>query len=267
MITERKAANPIRGWLGQVGKAIVQGMSILVLASSLGAETPLWAQAAREPAPKSKTQRKGQGQGDLNKQFENPDVPSFVKRFESESREVYTQRDKVIKSLGLRPGMAVADVGAGTGFYTRLFADKVGKEGKVYAVDISAPFLKHIAEVSKNQGQSQVRTVLGGQETTNLPENSVDLVFICDTYHHFEKPQAVLSSIHRALKPGGALVVIDFDRRPGQSSEFVMGHIRAAKEVFFQEIEQAGFKRLETPDAPRFEENFFARFRKIEKTP
>lgn len=249
--------------LGRGPAAIVALVSCIVLVSGIGRETPCSAQTT----PKAKSQRKEQGKGEINKQFENPDVPSFVKRFESESREVFTQRENVIRALSLRPGMAVADVGAGTGFYTRLFADKVGKEGAVYAVDISASFLKHIAEESKKQGQSQVKTVLGAQDTTNLPKASVDLVFICDTYHHFEKPGVVLASIHQALKPGGMLVVIDFDRRPGKSSEFVLGHIRASKEVFFQEIEQAGFNQTDTPDAPKFEENFFAKFRKVETTP
>ena len=82
--------------------------------------------------------------------------------------------------------MAVADVGAGTGLFTRLFAEQVGPEGKVYAVDISKEFLDHIAAQAKAKGQAQVVTVRGTQDSTNLPAGSVDLVFLCDVYHHLE---------------------------------------------------------------------------------
>ena len=113
------------------------------------------------------------------------------------------------------------DVGAGTGFYARLFAAQVGPEGKVYAVDIAPAFLKYIADRAKKDGQDKViTTIQGTQDDTKLPPNSVDLVFTSDTYHHLEKPAVVLASIHRALKSGGRLAVIDFDRHEG-ASDFV----------------------------------------------
>lgn len=198
----------------------------------------------------------------INDPFKNPDVAEFVKRFESNDREVYARRQQIADAVGARPGMAVADVGAGTGVFTRLLAQAVGPRGKVYAVDISGPFLKHVADESKRLGQEQVQTVQGKSDTTNLPAGSVDLVFICDTYHHFEQPAKMLASIHQALRPGGQLVVVEFDRREGKSSKFVLEHIRAAKEVFLSEIEAAGFERVDQPGAPVLKENFFQRFRK-----
>jgi len=206
---------------------------------------------------------------EINKPFERPgvDVKGYVRRFESDDREVYAKRNEIAKALDLKPGMAVADVGAGTGPFTRLFAEKVGKEGRVYAVDISRDFLKHIAEESKKLGQTQVETVLGSQDGTNLKPGSVDLVYICDVFHHFEAPEKMLASIHQALRPGGTFALIEFDRVEGKSSDFVLKHVRASQKEFIREIEAAGFKldKSRTGEEPKFKENFFARFRRIDK--
>jgi SAM-dependent methyltransferase len=87
-------------------------------------------------------------------------------------------------------------------------------------------------------------------------------VFICDTYHHFEDPDAVLGSIRRAIKPGGRLAIVEFDRREGVSSPFIMDHVRADKETFIREIREAGFRPIDLDPAalPPFEENFLAIF-------
>jgi ubiquinone/menaquinone biosynthesis C-methylase UbiE len=181
------------------------------------------------------------------------------------SREVSARRGEIVKAVEVGAGQAVADIGAGTGLFTREFAKAVGAEGRVYAVDISPAFLKHIAEEAKKAGQEKViETVLGAQDGTNLAAGTVDVVFICDTYHHFDDPKAMLASIRQALRPGGRLYVIDFDR-DGDASEFVKNHVRAAKEVFFGEIEGAGFEKFEPPAAPELKENFFAAFRRVEK--
>ena len=170
------------------------------------------------------------------------------------------KRHEIAKALRLKRGMAVADVGAGTGLFTRLFAELVGPEGKVYAVDISKEFLDYIAAQAKAKGQAQVVTVRGTQDSTNLPAGSVDLVFLCDVYHHLEDHEKVLSSIHRALRPGGSLVLVEFDRIEGKSSDFVLKHIRAGQAEFRREIESAGFESVDTPPGPKLRENFFARF-------
>lgn len=189
------------------------------------------------------------------------DVAEWLGRFEVESREVYACRERVLDACGIRRGQSVADIGAGTGFYSRLFADAVTVEGWVYAVDISPRFLQHINEKGHDDGVQNLTAVLCSDRSINLPPGSVDLAFICDTYHHFEHPSSTLESIRRALKKGGALIVIDFERIPGKSREFIMNHVRAGKEVFRDEIERAGFQFVEEVAIPGFEENYFLRFR------
>lgn len=200
----------------------------------------------------------------INDRFLDPqlDVSEWLGRFEIESREVYAARTRVLDACGIKPGMAVADIGAGTGFYSRLFAAAAGDEGWVYAVDISPRFLEHINHQAQQENLRNLTCVLCTDRSSNLPPNSVDVVFICDTYHHFEHPQLTLASIHQALKPGGRLIVIDFERIPGVSREFILGHVRAGKEVFQSEIVEAGFSQIDEVRIPTFQENYLLRFQK-----
>jgi len=200
----------------------------------------------------------------INEGFLDPalKVEDWLKRFEVESREVFQARDSVVAACRIRKGMTIADIGAGTGLYTRLFSEATGPEGWVYAVDISGPFLKHIVARARQEKQENISAVLSPEDSVALPPNSIDLAFICDTYHHFEYPRGTLASLVRALKKGGTVVVIDFERIEGQSREWVVGHVRAGKEVFRKEIEEAGLSLVDEVTVEGFEENYFLRFRK-----
>jgi ubiquinone/menaquinone biosynthesis C-methylase UbiE len=180
----------------------------------------------------------------------------------SESREIYTQRAALADLLALRPGMAVADVGAGSGFMVEEFARRVGAAGKVYAVDINAKLLERIAANAKQHSLSQIQTVLTPEDAVNLPAGSVDLIFICDTYHHFEYPQKSLAGVHRALRAGGELILIEFHREPGQSPGWILEHVRAGQTEFTREIEAAGFAFVRVEPAPFLTQNYVLRFRK-----
>ncbi len=159
--------------------------------------------------------------------------------------------------------MVVADIGAGTGLYSRMFAQKVGEKGLVLAVDITEKFVKHVDETSRAQGVKNVKGVLCKPDSAELPDNSVDLAFICDTYHHFEFPEKTMRSIHKALKPGGQVVLIDFRRIEGKSTDWVLGHVRAGQEVFTREIVAAGFKQVDEKK-DLLKESYFVRFEKVE---
>jgi ubiquinone/menaquinone biosynthesis C-methylase UbiE len=179
----------------------------------------------------------------INEPFKNPDVEKFQKTFEGESREVFVLREKIVAACGVNRGMVVADIGAGTGIHTRLFSRAVGDDGQVYAVDIAAKFLEHIRKTSRDAGLRNITPVLCDEDSVNLPLSSVDVAFVCDTYHHFEYPQKTLASLYRALKPGGKLVVVDFIRIAGKSSAWVLNHVRAGQEVVEKELTDAGFRK------------------------
>lgn len=199
----------------------------------------------------------------INDEYPKQGVETWVERFESESREIYQHRGDIVNAVSPKPGMAIADVGAGTGFFTELFAERVGPGGRVYAVDLMPEFVQRIAARAKEKGLTNVVTVLCKEDSVELPPNSVDLVFMSDTYHHFEYPRSTLRSIHRALRPGGEMVVIDFERVEGKSRQWVLDHVRAGEEVFAAEITAAGFKRLAgSAEQPFLKENYFVRFRK-----
>lgn len=241
-----------------------QAMMVAVASSSLPL-AGVWAQiqATADPAQTNTHSKKVDPQ--INAQFQKGNVKDFVKRFETNDREVFVKRREIAGVLNLKPGMAVADIGAGTGLFSRLFADAVGPGGKVYAVDVSKDFLDYIGAGVRLRGQPQVETIRGTQESTNLAAGSIDIAFLCDVYHHLENHERILASIHQALRPGGILVLVEFDRVEGKSTAFVLNHIRASQAEFRREIEGAGFKPLPVSEAPRLKENFIAKYQKIEK--
>jgi uncharacterized protein (TIGR01244 family) len=200
----------------------------------------------------------------INTNFLQPDldVSEWIGRFEIESREVFAARNEVLQAIGLKPGARVADIGAGTGLYTRLFAEAVGPDGWVFAVDISPSFVRHISQRAHDDRLQNATAVLCPENSVSLPPDSVDVAFVCDTYHHFEYPRSTLASIRRALRPGGSLVLIDFERIPGASRAWIIDHVRAGKDEFRGEVEAAGFALVEEVTIAGFEENYFLRFQK-----
>jgi predicted methyltransferase len=113
---------------------------------------------------------------------------------------------------------------------------------------------------AEEQGIVNIIGIVNYQKSVRLPANSVDLVFISDTYHHFEYPITTLESIREALRPGGELVVIDFKRIPGFSGAWVMSHVRAGEEEVTTEIQSAGFELVQRLDF--MQTQYFLRFRK-----
>jgi len=197
----------------------------------------------------------------INKTYDNPDVERVAKSYERESRDVVKKLDEIVAACELRPGMAVADVGAGTGLFTRPLARKVAPGGTVFAVDITEEFVDWIEKTCREQGIENVTCVKNTETSVELAPESVDLAFVCDTYHHFEYPFKMLDSIYAALKPGGRLVIVDYKREKGVSPEWVFGHVRADKKTVIAECERAGFTFLdEVPDLMR--QNYLIRLEK-----
>jgi ubiquinone/menaquinone biosynthesis C-methylase UbiE len=194
----------------------------------------------------------------INQAYKDAQFQDWLSVFERPGREVYDKRQLVVQALNLKPGMDIADIGAGTGFYSLLFAKKVGALGNIFAVDIADDFVLNINRRASEQHLKNIHGVVSTQKDTLLAPASIDMAFVCDTYHHFEYPQTMLSSIHRALRPGGQLIVIDFKKDTDTSTSWVRSHVRADKKTVIKEIEKAGFNF--NSELEILKTNYFLRF-------
>ena len=129
---------------------------------------------------------------------------------ERPEREREERVELLIRTLQFRPGEAVADIGAGTGYHTRRIAPRVAPHGKVYAVDIQREMLELLTNNVRAAGISNVVPVLGIITDPKLPERSLDTILLVDVYHEFDHPYEMTAAMCRALKPGGRLVLVEF---------------------------------------------------------
>ena len=129
---------------------------------------------------------------------------------ERSSREAEESPSKLMNALKLRPGMAVADVGAGSGYFTRRIARRIGASGIVYAVDIQPEMLKILKANMERRGLTNYRLVQGTEKDPKLAEGSVDLAILVDVYHEFAFPHEMMTAIRKALKPGGRVVLVEY---------------------------------------------------------
>lgn len=199
----------------------------------------------------------------LNDAYRDPsDLRAHVRRFEHEGREVRDKKPAILADLSLKPGMTVVDLGAGTGLYTLDLARAVGPEGRVLAVDIIPHFLQHIGRRAEKAGLSNITLIHARDAAAELPPGGVDLVFMCDVYHHLERPAEVLGDVRRALRPGGELVVVDLDRVPGKSPAWILEHVRADKDATVRELQAAGFVLIaDRTDALGLRDNYLLHLR------
>lgn len=158
--------------------------------------------------------------------------------YQGVNRDDWQNPQKVLESLDLRPGTIVADLGAGGGYFTFRLAERVGADGRVYAVDIDRDMNDLIADRAKKDGASNVETVLARRDDAQLPATGVDLIFTVNTYHHIDNRVAYFSNLRKSLRPKGRIAIIDFDRRAWMESLF--GHYTPAERIQ-GEMEQAGF--------------------------
>ncbi|RKY21114.1 MAG: SAM-dependent methyltransferase [Planctomycetota bacterium] len=198
----------------------------------------------------------------LNDSFRSADldVQAFIDRFEGESREVAVERDELVAALALHPGEQLADIGAGTGLFLEPFNQAVGARGQVYAVDISEGFMEHMQARIAEEGLERVTPVLCDDRSTGLEPGSVDAVFVCDTYHHFEHPFDTLRSIREALRPGGRMLIVDFERIPGVTKPWLLEHVRCGKQTVIAEVTAAGFRLDAELEIEGLSENYVLRF-------
>ena len=194
---------------------------------------------------------------------EQANVDLWLERMEVGGRELYSARFDVVDAVGLSDGARIADIGAGTGLYSLLFADKVGSDGVVFAVDIEPRFLTLINRRAADLDNENIVSVLGRDASITLPPGSVDIVFISDTYNYFEDPQKLMKSVHEALAPGGKLFVLDFDIKTDTPRNENNEHVRVGKEALASEIEASGFRLVEDVAVEGLSETYMLRFEKV----
>lgn len=184
----------------------------------------------------------------VSAQHEHPHHPmpldQYIAILEDPERDEWQKPDEVIQALNLQNGHFVADVGAGSGYFTLRLARTVGPKGAVFAVDVDSGMLAHLRQRLAKENIQNVKVMHVPPHDPLLVDGSLDMVFICNTYHHFEDRDVYLRKLRKALKPSGRLVIVDFYQKDGMP----VGpppHMRLSEETVQQEMSSAGFEVVE----------------------
>ncbi len=167
------------------------------------------------------------------------DVSAWSKVFDDPARDAWQKPAEVVAALGLRGGQTVADLGAGTGYFSRYLAGAVGPAGSVLAVDPEPNLVAALRDRAEREALRNVVPVLTSRDVPRLPARAVDLVLVVDTYHHIDGRVAYFRGLRGALRPDGRVAVIDWQKRPLPVGP-EMGH-KLAREQVVAEMEEAGF--------------------------
>ena len=167
-------------------------------------------------------------------------LDSRIETMERAQRDEWQKPDEVVKALDLKPGEVVADIGAGSGYFSRRIAKVVAPDGKVYAVDVAADILGYLKERADREGLRNIVTIVSQPDDPMLPANSVDSVFFCDTTHHIDHRVEFYKKLAPAVKAHGRMAIIDYPpdspHAPHKPEQLV------PRSQVISEAEQAGFK-------------------------
>jgi ubiquinone/menaquinone biosynthesis C-methylase UbiE len=159
---------------------------------------------------------------------------------ERSERELEEQPELALDLIGVRPGMIVADVGAGVGYFSLRMAKRVGPSGRVYAEDVQPEMLELLRQRAEKAQATNIETILGTEADPKLPAGALDLVLLVDVYHEFSQPQQMLRHIRAALKPAGRLVLLEY-RKEDPHIPIRPEHKMSVAEVK-AEVEPEGYK-------------------------
>jgi SAM-dependent methyltransferase len=174
------------------------------------------------------------------------DIDRWVAEFESPERDRQQKPEEVVAALKLRSSDRIADIGAGTGYFSRRFAAAAG-EGTVFAIDLEPNMLRYIARRARTEGQNNVVPVLALPDSPMLPPGSVDVIFICNTIHHIENRAAYYQLLRESLAPGGRLAIVDF-RKDAALEKGPPLEMRLDRKDLDRELSQAGLRVAEEHD-------------------
>ena len=167
------------------------------------------------------------------------DIDFWVKMFEDPARDAWQKPAEVVKTMNLKPGNVVADIGAGTGYFTRHFAVAVAPGGKALGLDIEQSMVDYMNKDAKKLNLDNYIAKVIPTDDPELEESSVDVIFLSNTYHHIENRPAYFSNAAKSLKPNGRIIIVDFykntDFGPPRDHKL-------AKEVVLKEMDGAGYR-------------------------
>ena len=173
------------------------------------------------------------------------DVAHWVKVFDDPGRDAWQKPEAVVAALRIHPGMTVADLGAGTGYFSRVLSTAVGASGTVLAVDVEPNLVVHLRARAEEEKTANVVPVLASPANPRLPQRGVDLVLLVDTVHHLDDRIAYFRRLRSALRPAGRVAVIDW-----KAGELPVGpppDHRVARDLVVEEMKEAGFHLREEP--------------------
>ncbi len=200
------------------------GATILAIAIALLVSVPALAQEHHEAGAHHRFQ----------------DTEHWVQVFESPDRDKWQKPDEVVKALGLKPGESIVDLGAGTGYFTRRFAVAVRPGGRAIGLDVEPGMVEHMREDARKRGLKSYDAKVVKPDDPGLAPASVDVVFLCDAYHHIENRADYFRKVRAALKPGGRVVDVDFKKEllpvgPPPAH-------KVARDAVIEEMRRAGFR-------------------------
>jgi ubiquinone/menaquinone biosynthesis C-methylase UbiE len=173
------------------------------------------------------------------------DVGKWSGLLEGPERDRWQHPDDLVKRLNLKPGDVIADIGAGTGYFTRRFAAAVAPGGKAIGVEIEPAMVEHMKEEAGKLNLKNYEARLAKPDDPRLAPHSVDVVFLCDTYHHLSNRVDYFKKLSKSLKPKGRIVIVDFYQKPmpvGPQED------KVSETTIIKELGQAGYRLLRADD-------------------
>jgi arsenite methyltransferase len=163
-----------------------------------------------------------------------------AKMFNKKAANPKNKPGEVLSAIGLKPGQSIADFGSGGGYFSLRFAETVGEKGKVYAVDANREYLDFIRRSAETKGLHNLVLVFLSGSGLNLPDKALDFIFIRNVTHHISDRAAYFKALHKYLKPGGRVAIIEYKRGKTISFRRLFGH-HVSEETIGKEMDEAGF--------------------------
>lgn len=174
------------------------------------------------------------------------DVDYWSSIFDNPDRDAWQKPKALLAALAVRPGQTVADLGAGTGYFSRYLAEAVGPQGTVLAVEVEPTLVTHLGERAQREHTANVVPILASTDNPRLPAAGVDVILIIDTYHHLDHRVQYLTQLRPALRAGGSVVVVDW--KPGELPQGPPPDHKLPRERVIEEMRGTGFQLAEEPD-------------------